>query len=39
MTMYEKFCQLNIDSRWIGIEKSDLCAEYFCTPIDATVIG
>ena len=39
MTMYEKYCQLKIDSRWIGLEKSDLCVDYFCTPINATVIG
>lgn len=39
MTIYEKYCRLNIEGRWIGLEKSDLCADYFCTPIDATVIG
>jgi len=39
MTMYEKFCQLGIDGRWIGLEKSDMCVEYFCTPVNATVIG
>lgn len=39
MTMYEKYCQLKIDGRWIGLEKSDLCVKYFCTPIDAIVIG
>lgn len=39
MTMYEKYCQLDIDVRWIGLEKSDMCTEYFCTPLDATVIG
>ena len=39
MTIYEKYCQLDIDGRWIGLEKSDMCVEYFCTPIDATVIG
>lgn len=39
MTMYEKYCQLDINGRWIGLEKSDMCVEYFCTPIDATVIG
>lgn len=39
MTMYEKYCQLEIDGRWIGLEKSDMCMEYFCTPLDATVIG
>ena len=25
MTMYEKYCQLEIDGRWIGLEKSDMC--------------
>lgn len=39
MTMYEKYCRLKIEGRWIGLEKDDLCAEYFCTPMDATVIG
>jgi len=39
MTMYEKYSQLGIDGRWIGLEKSDICVEYFCTPIDVTVIG
>ena len=39
MTIYEKYCQLNIDGRWIGLEKSDLSVDYFCTPLNATVIG
>ena len=39
MTMYEKYCQLDIDGRWIGLEKSDMCVEYFCTPLNAIVIG
>lgn len=39
MTMYEKFCQLGIDGRWIGLENSEICAEYFCTPYNATIIG
>lgn len=39
MTMYEKYCQLDIEGRWIGLEKSDMCVDYFCTPIDAAVIG
>lgn len=39
MTMYEKYCQLEMDGSWIGLEKRDLCVEYFCTPINATVIG
>ena len=40
MTIYEKFCQLDIDSRLIGLEKSgDMHVEYFCTPVDARIIG
>jgi len=39
MTMYEKFCQLDIDRSWIGLEKRDVCVDYFCTPLNATVIG
>ena len=39
MTMYEKYCRLKLEGRWIGLEKGDLCAEYFCTPVDAIVIG
>lgn len=38
MTIYEKFNQLDIDSRLIGLEKGDY-GEYFCTPVNATVIG
>lgn len=39
MTMYEKFCRLGIDGRWIGLEKCDMSIEYFCTPVDAKIIG
>lgn len=39
MTMYEKYCHLAIDGRWIGLEKSDMNIEYFCTPVDARIIG
>lgn len=39
MTIYEKYCQLEIDGRWIGLEKNEMCVEYFCTPVNATVIG
>ena len=39
MTMYEKFIRLGIEGRWIGLEKSDMCVEYFCTPVNATMIG
>lgn len=39
MTMYEKFCQLNIDGKLIGLEKRNMCKEYFCTPKNATIIG
>lgn len=38
MTIYEKFNQLDIDSRLIGLEKGDY-GEYFCTPVNATIIG
>ena len=37
--MYQKYCQLEIDGRWIGLEKTDLITEYFCTPVDASIIG
>ena len=37
--MYQKYCQLEIDGRWIGLEKTDLITEYFCTPVDADIIG
>ena len=39
MTMYEKYCQLEIDSKWIGLEKSDTEVTYFCTPVNAQIIG
>ena len=39
MTIYKKYCQLNIDGRWIGLEKSDSSVDYFCTTINASVIG
>jgi len=39
MTMYEKYCHLDIDGRWIGLEKSGVSVEYFCTPVDARIIG
>lgn len=39
MTMYEKYCHLDIDGRWIGLEKSDMNIGYFCTPVDARIIG
>lgn len=39
MTMYETFCRLDIDGRWIGLEKSNLHIEYFCTPVGAKIIG
>jgi len=38
MTMYEKFSQLDIDTRLIGLEKGGY-GEYFCTPVNATIIG
>lgn len=39
MTIYEKYCQLNIDGRWINLEKTENNIEYFCTPIGADIIG
>ena len=39
MTIYEKYCQLNIDGRWINLEKTEENTEYFCTPIGANIIG
>lgn len=39
MTIYEKYCHLDIDGKWIGLEKSDMNIEYFCTPVDARIIG
>ncbi|MBR3841176.1 MAG: hypothetical protein IKM20_08580 [Erysipelotrichales bacterium] len=39
MTVYKKYCQLSLDSRWIGLEKSEMGIEYFCTPISVEVIG
>lgn len=40
MTIYEKFCQLDIDSSLIGLEKSGIAhVEYFCTPLESVVIG
>ena len=39
MTMYEKYCQLRINSVWLGLEKSDFCRNYFCTPVNVTIIG
>ena len=39
MTVYEKYCQLNIDGRWINLEKTDNNIKYFCTPIGADIIG
>lgn len=39
MTIYEKYCQMNIDGRWINLEKTENNIEYFCTPIGANIIG
>ncbi len=39
MIMYEKFSKLNIDGRLIGLEKRNVCVEYFCTPKNAMIIG
>lgn len=39
MIMYEKFSQLNIDGKLIGLEKRNMCEEYFCTPKNAMIVG
>ena len=39
MTMYEKYCHLNLDGRWIELEGNDRNLVYFCTPMDAAIIG
>lgn len=39
MTLYEKFCALNLDTTLIGLEQGDAEGGYFCTPMDARVIG
>lgn len=38
MTIYEKFSQLDIAGRLIGLEKGNY-GGYFCTPVNATIIG
>lgn len=39
MTWLEKYEELGVDSRWIGLEKGDEEGGYFCTPVGAHVIG
>lgn len=39
MTMYEKYCRLDTDGRWIGLEKRAGTSEYFCTPAGSKTIG
>ena len=39
MSIYEKYCELNIDGSWINLEKREENIEYFCTPIGADIIG
>lgn len=39
MTLYQRFCALPIEPRLIGLEKSDMQVEYFCTPRGTRTIG
>lgn len=39
MTLFQKFCELPIDSQLIGLEKSEMQVEYFCTPRGTRTIG
>lgn len=39
MTLFEKFCKLPIDPRLIGLERSEMSVEQFCTPRGARTIG
>lgn len=39
MTTYQKFKKLNIDHSIIGLEQSDACVTYYCTPRNAEIIG
>lgn len=39
MTIYERFRQLPIDPRWIGLERGEMNPQYFCTPSGAQIIG
>ena len=37
-TMYQRYQALQLDGRWIGLERSD-DEGYFCTPLGAKIIG
>lgn len=39
LTIYERFRQLPIAPRWIGLERGTGDASYFCTPVGAEIIG
>lgn len=39
MTLFEKFCKLPIEPRLIGLEKSEMGVEQFCTPRGTRTIG
>lgn len=39
MTIYNQYCKLDIETRWIGLEKANESIEYFCTPLNANIIG
>ena len=37
--LYERYKKLNMDGSYIGLEKGDENGDYFCTPVEAKVIG
>ncbi len=39
MTLYEKYCGLDIDLSRLGLERGDTEGGYFCDPVGAEVIG
>ena len=39
MTLYEKYCGLDIDLSRLGLERGDTQGGYFCDPVGAEVIG
>lgn len=39
MTLYEKYCQLELDLARLSLERGDVEGGYFCDPVGAEVIG
>lgn len=39
MTLYQRFCELPIEPRLIGLEKNEMQVDYFCTPRGTRTIG